>query len=176
MPRWANENRFDDLVHQASARYLVPVWVIKATIAQESSFDPSKRRDEKRADGSIWDSSRGLMQLLGRTAKGLGYTGPVGDDVARRGGLYDPATSIMLGTDNLAQLARRFPGEDWPAIYAAYNAGSIRRNARGEFVNSKGQTNVHDHVELWEKKANYFRGLEGLPAYPLAPRPPAAGS
>jgi soluble lytic murein transglycosylase-like protein len=56
------------------------------------------------------------MQLLYRTAKGLGYSGSTD-------GLYDPATNIDLGTMLLGQLRQRW-GDDFRRVYSAYNSGN----------------------------------------------------
>lgn len=143
---WARENDFDDLIAAAANSYGVPVWVIKATAAKESSFDPTAY------DGS----SRGLMMIEEATARGLGYTGTIGDDTTRTGGLYDPTIAIRFGVKDLGQLQTRYPSEPWDARYAAYNSGKIRRNAAGEFVNSKGLNIVEQHVAGWRRAADYF--------------------
>lgn len=103
----------------ASARaYGVPVELIVATIATESSGDPTARRREPK----INDESVGLMQTLVRTARGaLGRGSLRGDD------LLDPATSIAAGTAYIAQ-QRAQTHFDPPLVAAAYNAGSLRRD------------------------------------------------
>jgi soluble lytic murein transglycosylase-like protein len=55
------------------------------------------------------------MQLLTRTAKGLGYTGPAE-------GLYDPEVNIDLGAKLLGQLRSSY-GDDFRRVYSAYNSG-----------------------------------------------------
>jgi soluble lytic murein transglycosylase-like protein len=103
---------FDAEIQSSARKYNVPESWVKAVISTESSWNPTAYRAEPR----INDASYGLMQLLYRTAKGLGYTG-VPD------GLYDPATNIDLGTMLLGQLRMRF-GDDFRAVYSAYNSGS----------------------------------------------------
>lgn len=66
---------------------------IMAIIEIESSFDPQAYRAEPRLN----DGSYGLMQLLGSTARGLGY---VPDDLD---GLFDPETNISLGMKGMRQ-------------------------------------------------------------------------
>jgi len=102
---------FDDLISKASVLYKVPESWIRAVIQTESSFDPEAFRPE----ASIGDASYGLMQLLYRTAKGLGYQGAAT-------GLYDPETNIMLGTKLLGTLRSKY-GDDFRRIYSAYNSG-----------------------------------------------------
>lgn len=119
MARWANENRYDGIVLEASRKYNVPDSLIKAVIAAESGFNPVAVRKETRP-ASDWppgvteDASRGLMQLLEWRARDLGYRGGAG-------GLFDPYTNIDLGTKllsiNAAQLG------SWDAALSAYNGG-----------------------------------------------------
>jgi soluble lytic murein transglycosylase-like protein len=57
------------------------------------------------------------MQVLGKTAVGLGFTGDIYND------LYDPETNIDLGTEDLAQLRHSY-GNDFQRVYSAYNSGN----------------------------------------------------
>ena len=102
---------FDNEISQAAATYNVPESWIRATIQTESSWDPNAFRNEP----TIQDASYGLMQLLWRTAKGLGFTGAATE-------LYNPALNIDLGAKLLGQLRGRF-GDDYRAVYSAYNSG-----------------------------------------------------
>lgn len=137
MTTFRNENIYDSAIASAAARHGVPAWVIKTTIAKESSFNPA-------ADtGSV-----GLMQLELATAKDRGFTGT-------RAQLFDPATSIEFGTRHLAWLMSRNAGETWDALYAAYNSGKARRSD-GVFVNSKGDSIVEKHVAGWRALADRF--------------------
>jgi soluble lytic murein transglycosylase-like protein len=149
------ENEFDDLILTNSQKYGVPVWVIKATIGKESSFDPGAY-----VPG---DESRGLMQLLPSTAKELGLRGDPGDVTTKTGGLFEPALNIQLGTKYLGKQAARYSAEPWDAIYAAYNAGRILRDAAGLFVNEA-------HVSGWRRIADYFNpGWRGDTPFRRAP-------
>jgi soluble lytic murein transglycosylase-like protein len=97
----------------ASQRYQVPEEWIRAVIETESSWNPNAYRYEAK----IKDASYGLMQVLGKTAVGLGFTGDVYND------LYDPETNINLGTEDLAQLRHSY-GNDFQRVYSAYNSGN----------------------------------------------------
>jgi len=103
---------FDAEIQAGARTYNVPEAWIRAVIETESSWNPNAFR----AEPKINDASYGLMQLLYRTAKGLGYDGDTD-------GLYDPATNIDLGTKLLGQLRRKY-GDDFRQIYSAYNSGS----------------------------------------------------
>lgn len=117
----ASENRFDAIIGDASRRWGVPAEIIKAVVGVESSFNPRATREEPR----IQDRSRGLMQILERTARGLGFRGDFED-------LYDPAVNVNLGAKLLAENFGRW--KRWDYALAAYNGGSPRRDAAGKLV------------------------------------------
>lgn len=71
--------------------WFVPASVM-AFIEIESSFDPKAYRAEPR----LRDGSYGLMQLLGSTARGLGFAGDLD-------ALFDPEENIPLGMKDLRQ-------------------------------------------------------------------------
>ena len=104
---------FDQEITQASDRYGVPESWIRAVIETESSWNPNAYRYESK----VKDASYGLMQVLGRTAIGLGFEGDVYHD------LYNPAINIDLGTEDLAQLIH-VHGTDFRRVYSAYNSGN----------------------------------------------------
>lgn len=119
MARWANEDRWTDVIADAAARHGVPVSLVQAIIAVESQFKPGAYREEP-SRGTDNDSA-GLMQILHDTARGVGYDGPFGDSRTLTG-LFDPATNIEYGTAYLAQQYRR-AGGDVTAAASAYNGG-----------------------------------------------------
>jgi len=114
--RWTNEATWNDAVRGASLRYGVEPELIKAIIGQESAFRPTAYR----AESAIGDASIGLMQILYGTARGEGYTGPVGSASALTG-LYDPATNVMFGTSYLARQLGRTGNIE--AAISSYNGG-----------------------------------------------------
>lgn len=103
---------YDDIIAKYANVYNVPEPWIRAFIQTESSFNPMAYR----AEPQINDASYGLMQLLYKTAVGLGFTGAPES-------LYDPDTNINLGVKLMAQLRARY-GDDIQAVYSAYNSGS----------------------------------------------------
>ncbi len=112
---WA---KYGEICATSARAYGVPVELVVATIATESSGDQNERRREPR----INDESVGLMQTLVQTARSaLGRRSLRADD------LLDPATSIAAGTAYIAQ-QRTQTHFDPPLVAAAYNAGSLRRD------------------------------------------------
>ena len=103
---------FDDLIQAASAKWQVPVPWIQAVIETESSWSASAYREEPQ----INDASYGLMQLLYKTAKSLGYSGAPE-------GLFQPGVNIDLGTKLLSNLRKSY-GDDFRRVYSAYNSGN----------------------------------------------------
>jgi soluble lytic murein transglycosylase-like protein len=131
-------NQYDQIIQAASVNYNVSVPLIKAVIMTESSFNPNAYR----AEPAINDGSYGLMQLLFRTAVWLGV---LPNDPSRANELFDPAKNIDGGTRYLAKLQAKYENVD--DIYAAYNSGAVRKNAAGEYVNTKGDTGVQKRVD-----------------------------
>ncbi|GAB4071309.1 transglycosylase SLT domain-containing protein [Ancylobacter sonchi] len=109
---------FGPLCAASAKKYGVPVELIVATIATESSGKPDARRPEPQ----INDESVGLMQTLVKTARdATGRTSLRADD------LLDPATSIDAGSAYIAK-QRSSTQLDPPRVAAAYNAGSLKRD------------------------------------------------
>lgn len=109
---WASENKYDEIIAKKASKYNVPVALVKAVMAKESSFNPKAYKAEPQID----DASRGLMQVLFRTAKNLGFKGASPDM------LFDPGINIEFGTALLADNLKRTGGKVDAAV-AAYNAG-----------------------------------------------------
>ncbi len=103
---------YDDIFMKYANKYDVPFTWVKGVAGAESDWNPKAYRAEPQID----DASRGLMQVLYRTAYALGYRGDPE-------GLYDPETNVNFGTKLLHDLIVRF-GRDFNAVYSAYNSGS----------------------------------------------------
>ncbi|NQX44541.1 lytic transglycosylase domain-containing protein [Paenibacillus tritici] len=101
---------YEELIQTASAKYGVPVDLIKAVIDTESSFNPNVVSSA---------GAKGLMQLMDGTANGLGVSDP-----------FDPAQSIDGGVRYLSYQLKRYDGQEKMAL-AAYNAGPGRVNKLG---------------------------------------------
>lgn len=136
---WPNENAFDYIIWPAAKAANLSPYLVKGIIAQESQFKPTARRREAPRDTlpptpdfpNGGDESRGLMQILLRTARALGYQG----DLA---GMDDPALNIAYGirllSDNLKRtrsgvLKNDSAARQLDAAIAAYNAGWSKQRA-----------------------------------------------
>ncbi len=101
---------YDDIISKWAYLYDVPIPWIQAVIQKESSWNPNAYNPNDPT------GAYGLMQVLYRTATGLGYSGdPTG--------LLDPDTNIMYGTKLIAQIRQKV-GDDVQAMYSMYNSGS----------------------------------------------------
>ncbi|MBS7543636.1 transglycosylase SLT domain-containing protein [Ancylobacter oerskovii] len=114
-------DRFGPLCAASAKKYGVPVELVVATIATESSGNPGARR----AEPQIGDESVGLMQTLVKTARFA-----TGRESLKADDLLDPATSIDAGTAYIAK-QRSSTQLDPPRVAAAYNAGSLKRDEAG---------------------------------------------
>jgi len=121
---------WDALIVDEAKRDPHIVSLIKAVIAHESQWDPRAV--------NLADPSYGLMQVL------YGAGGPYPAMTVQQ--LLDPATNIKLGSDFLLYQLGRYPTLLEDAV-AAYNSGAARRNAAGQYVNSKGSTIVQTYVD-----------------------------
>lgn len=109
-----NENKFNHEILKVSQETGVPYSVIKGFIALESGFNDKSYRYESHLN----DSSYGLMQILYKTATGLGYKGSPE-------GLYDPYTNIKYGSLFLKNLFNKY--KNIYDVIASYNMGFPRK-------------------------------------------------
>lgn len=94
--------QYGDIINKAAKKYGMDPKMIAAVIDQESSFN---------TDAVSKSGAQGLMQLMPSTGLGLGVTDP-----------FDPEQNIMGGTKYLADLYKKYGGDQTKAL-TAYNAG-----------------------------------------------------
>ncbi|MDF2661821.1 MAG: lytic transglycosylase [Paenibacillus sp.] len=123
------------LVEEAAGRHGVEPSLITAVIHAESSFNPY-------AVSSA--GAKGLMQLMDKTGQGLGVTDP-----------FDPAQNIEGGTRYLAELIRKYDGNEAVAL-AAYNAGPGRIDRLG--VRTDSELREKQHL-LPQETRNYVENV-----------------
>lgn len=127
---------YEQLIQTASAKYGVPVDLIKAVIDTESSFNPNVVSSA---------GAKGLMQLMDGTANGLGVSDP-----------FDPAQSIDGGVRYLSYQLKRYDGQEKMAL-AAYNAGPGRVNKLGVSNDAELMANL---TALPKETQNYIAKIE----------------
>lgn len=132
---------YEGLIQTASAKYGVPVDLIKAVIDTESSFNPNVVSSA---------GAKGLMQLMDGTANGLGVSDP-----------FDPAQSIDGGVRYLSYQLKRYDGQEKMAL-AAYNAGPGRVNKLGVSNDAELMANLS---ELPKETQNYIAKIERARAH-----------
>ncbi len=96
--------KYDNIIKEASEEYSIPESLIKAVIKQESNY---------KSDAVSHMGAVGLMQLMPKTAEGLGVSADT---------LTDPRTNIMAGSKYLSQMIDRYDGK-LDLVLSAYNAG-----------------------------------------------------
>jgi hypothetical protein len=104
--------RYAYLWQPAEDKYAIPRGLGAGLIDHETggTWNPKAVRNEPQID----DASRGLTQLLLRTARSMGFTGAADE-------LFDAATNIDLGFKYLAHVYGI--AGNWPAALSAYNGG-----------------------------------------------------
>jgi hypothetical protein len=85
------------------------------------------------SERALQKSSFGLMQLMGGTARTLGFNGYLPE-------LFDPEKNLNWGLKLWSRLRLRYPSVE-DAI-AAYNAGSAKKDVGGTYVNQEYVTKV----------------------------------
>lgn len=122
--RSAMSTKYDTMIAEISSTHPSAVnraALVKAIIRIESDFNPL-------AHNTAGEDSRGLGQINAPTARALGCR-----DLAT---LFDPRTNIEFINRVLDDLERR--GLTDPAdLLAAYNAGAVRKNNQGYYMNQK---------------------------------------
>jgi len=122
----------DKSIKAASAKYGLPVFLIKAVVKAESDF-------QVRAVSSA--GAQGLMQLMPETAEELGVEDP-----------FDIDQNIDGGTRYLKKMLDLF-GEDVELALAAYNAGP------GTVIRCNGNVPYRETMHYVERVLEYSRQL-----------------
>jgi len=134
----------DALVESMGTSYQLPVVIVRAMVEHESvggipaamRFEPDfykryieGKTQDFRPEGSSWDTERigraiswGLMQVMGETARVIGFRGWFGE-------LLLPQVGLEWGCRYLRRLADRYLADGgWPTVMRAYNGGPGNRH------------------------------------------------
>lgn len=113
-----HEYEYDDEIKYWSAQYGIPSALAKGLVSVESGFNTKAVREEPQ----INDASRGLTQILLKTARELGYGNKPED-------LFLPDINLRWGLKYLNMLLNRSNYNVLDAV-AAYNMGSPRQASK----------------------------------------------
>lgn len=100
----------------------------------------------------------GLMQVMGATARELGFDGWLSE-------LVVPETNVRLGIEFLGRkMSQYFERDGIEGVVAAYNGGAPRRRPDGKFVNQTYVDRVMEAAKRFEAVVSKFETLETQPA------------
>jgi soluble lytic murein transglycosylase len=137
---------------QAAARGVDPA-LLTAVLREESRFDAAAVSPA---------AARGLAQFVLPTARRLAPTTGLATLAARD--LHDPMVAIPLAASYLAELARRFQGDEI-AMAAAYNAGEDQTALWQRGCASAEPEELLSKITFGETRAYVTRVLESRDAY-----------
>jgi len=152
---------FQDVIVRTAKKFDLPIGLIFAICKVESNFTPTAMRwepgfyhkyikpkkDEIPFEEAIGNAvSFGLMQIMGSTARWMGYE----RDLT---GLWQPIINLNYGCKYLNKLRKRY--EKIEDAIAAYNAGSVRKTEEGAYIN---QPYVDKVLEYWKKYTEIING------------------
>jgi soluble lytic murein transglycosylase len=157
----------DSLLQHATPRKVDPRFVL-AIARQESRFQ---------ADAKSAAAARGMMQFIpataNDTAKQLGRTSMSQDE------LYNPDTAILFGSQYLASLFEKFPGQP-QAVASSYNGGPdntarwvarSRSSDADRYVPEIGFSQTRDYVYKVMKNFWIYQQLYGPDLRRIQPQP-----
>ncbi len=142
--------------------YDIPIEIVCGIISQESSWRADATRYEPAFQKRYIDpkypkfsekwrrdmsTSWGLMQIMGITARELGFRGDPCE-------LLNNPLGIKYGCKKLASLMRKYPDSNKDVI-AAYNAGTARRDKNGQYINKNYVNKVLEYAQEWAEKLQH---------------------
>ena len=146
-----------------------PPELVLGIIEAESGGDPHATKinstypytmmQAKRPAGCSVDMERifqktawGLMQVMGATARELGFDGWLSE-------LVNPETNVRLGIEFLGRkMSQYFERDGIEGVVAAYNGGAPRRRPDGKFVNQSYVDRVMKSAGRYKATVEEFEG------------------
>ena len=129
----AKPKNVDEIISAVSKKYNVDENFIRAIIKQESGFNPNATSKK---------GAMGLMQLMPKTAKGLGVADA-----------YNPEQNVEGGVKYIKSLIDKYDGDKKIAL-AAYNAGPTAVNRYGGIPPYKETQNYVNKIMSMYEKSN----------------------
>ena len=123
---------FGDVVSANAQTYDVPLNLLYAIMREESAFNPAAMSPRR---------ARGLMQMIRPTARRMARDADLKRFRLRK--LFQPPTSVHLGTHYVASLLEQFDGNIVAAI-ASYHAGE---RTVGRWLKSRGHMSPDEFIE-----------------------------
>ena len=149
------ESPYTAVIRRVAGLANVPAELLAAHAMAESSFNPAATHTD--ADGG---TSYGLMQVRLDTARRL-----LQQPALTPQQLLDPYFNLLAGARVIQENLVRW--KTLPDAIAAYNAGVPRKNAAGQYTNSRGNTMVQTYVD---RVLGYLRQYQdGATIGPLRP-------
>lgn len=142
------KSSYGKIIKQKSLEFNIPEEYIYYVIIRESRGNPKASRYE--AHIKSW--SVGLMQILPKTAKNLGYNGGIGNKVLLSG-LYSPEINIHYGTKLLADEYKYF--KHFAPVVAAYNIG----RGKSKIFWDKSGHNLNKFIAELKKRDTHITSL-----------------
>jgi len=154
-----NAYQFAWVINDTALKYDLDPLLVHAIIQVESAYDPLAFRYESHikpvshkckgqtaaTERVLQKSSIGLMQVLGKTARGLGFTEKLGQ-------LTLPAINVDLGCKLLRELFDRY--SNLHEVISSYNQGSPRRLDSGELKNQSYVDKVLTAMKIFKEEEN----------------------
>lgn len=100
---------------------------------EKPEFHAKQQGISKETEEMLQKTSFGLLQIMGGTARFIGYSGALP-------ALFKPDTNLYWGCKYLKRLKGQYP--DLKDMISAYNAGSPRKDAKGVYSNQHYVDNV----------------------------------
>jgi len=144
-----------DLIYRISSAYGLDFVLVCSIVMQESGGSSDAARYEKHykylenpkmyakmhkisedTEVILQKTSFSLTQIMGGTARWMGYKGPLNH-------LFKPSLNLEWGCTYLKYLRERHSST--MDVIAAYNAGSVRKDSNGRYVNQEYVDSVMAH-------------------------------
>lgn len=123
---------------ESAGQQFVSNVALNSDVVEPSKY-ATKNGMTKRAEEIAQQTAYGYCQVLGSTARRLGFTRPLGE-------LYMELTNIRLATMLLVNLKKRYEGHR-DSMISAYNYGQVIKRKDGTFINQSYVNKVNKYYK-----------------------------